>query len=396
MSSYDDLLRAIREADRIVAPIREFERLYGRGVLQAAEELRERERLLRVRLPEMSTAYCNAIESFLPALNSLRKFEDRSSATSLLANAHEGLSIQMGKHGDIESIARACAGLGPHWERNISAYERFSDQASAKELALKAHYANVVESALLAQERLICVPWESIGGATTMHAQEFMTISNRFSTLADKYSSLMGSFEEREHFMAAFPPIVSEGPPLELLASANILHSLSRPVQNDGYSEDDCQVESGLEDEFEASVDELLTALDPDLLIMWRGAKEALRSGNPDHRRHVAFSLRELVTHVLHTAAPNDQITSWTSDPSHFHDGKPTRAARVLFICREVNHGPFTKFIDADVKASLEFINLFHRGHELSVSFSEAQMRALVTRTATFLRFLLHTHLTTQ
>jgi hypothetical protein len=103
-------------------------------------------------------------------------------------------------------------------------------------------------------------------------------------------------------------------------------------------------------------------------------------------------SLRELVTHVLDAIAPSKEIQTWTRDPSHFHDERPTREARVLFVCRGVNHGPFSKFVSADVRATIEFIGLFQRGtHELAVSFSEVQLRALVTRAEALLRFLLLT-----
>jgi len=396
MSSVDDMLRMMREAERILSPLRDFERLYGRGFQQVAEDFLARERLLRSALPELSSSYRSAIESFQPAVDRLREFERHSPAMLLVAGAHENLSALLARHADVDSISRASTVLGPHWEHSIAAYQRFTDQLSAAELSLKAHYASVAESALLAQERLLSVPWESLGRATTMHAREFAAISDRFTALADAYSSLIRSFDEREHFMAAFPPIVSGGPPVEILTSARVLDFLSRPHPDDGYPEADRQIESDLEDEIEASVDELLAAMDPNLRTMWLGAKEALRSQNPDRCRHVAFSLRELVTHVLHALAPNDQIMSWTTDPSHFHEGRPTREARVLFVCRAINHGCFTKFIHADVRASIEFIALFQRGHELAVTFSEEQLQALVTRTESFLRFLLLTSRTAQ
>ncbi len=350
----------------------------------------ERERLLRAALPELSSSYPNAIQSFQSAIDRFRDFEHQSPAMSLLSDAHEGLFALIARRADLDSISRAATTLGPHWAESIAAYRRPTEQASA-ELALKLHYSSVAETAILAHERLLGVPWESLGSATTMHAGEFAAISCDFTTLADTYGTLMHSLDEREHFMAAFPPVVSAAPPIEILTSARVLHFLSRPLPDEGYPEVDLQIEADLEDEIEASVDELLAALDPALRTIWLGAKEALRSTNPDRRRHVVFSLRELVTHVLHTIAPNDEIGRWTNDPSHFHEGRPTRAARVLFVCRGINHGPFTRLINADVRASIEFIALFQRGHELSVSFSEEQLRTLVARTESFLRFLLLT-----
>jgi hypothetical protein len=51
MSFNDDLLRMIRETERILAPLRDFERLYGWSFQQVAEDFLERERLLRGALP---------------------------------------------------------------------------------------------------------------------------------------------------------------------------------------------------------------------------------------------------------------------------------------------------------------------------------------------------------
>jgi len=391
MSSYDDILRMMREAERILAPVRDFERLYGPGLQQVAEEFLERARLFRVALPDVSGSYRNAIESLQPALERLREFERHSQAMTLLGDAHSSFAGLLSKQADPENIARASIALSPHWQDSISAYQRLGGEIDATELALRSHYTTVAESALLAQERLLRVPWESLGSATQINPAEFSGITEGFTTLTEAYCALMRSFEEREHFIASFPPITSGGPPLEILTSARVLDVLSRPFREDEFPE----VDRRAEDDFEASTDELLTGLNPDLLSAWLGAKEALRSGNPDRGRHVVVSLRELVTHILHALAPNDQVEAWTSEPSHFHDGRPTREARVLFVCRGVNHGPFSEFVRADVGASIEFIRLFQKGtHELTISFSETQLRALLTRTESLLRFLLLTSCT--
>lgn len=392
MSSYDDILRMMREADRALAPLRDFERLYGRGLQQAAEDFLQRERLFRAALPELHSSYRSAIESLQPALDKFREFERHSPAMSLLADAHSGFSGLLARQTDLENIARASIALSPHWQESIMAYQRLGGGIAAAELALKSHYATVAESAFLAQERLLRVPWDSLGSAIKIDSSEFSAISDCFTTLTDTYRLLMQSFETREHFIASFPPIISAGPPLEILTSARLLDALSRPISEEEFFEVDRQAESDLEDEIEATTDELLAALNPELRSVWLGAKEALRSENPDRGRHVVVSLRELVTHVLDAIAPSKEIQTWTRDPSHFHDGRPTREARVLFACRGVNHGPFSKFVSADVRATIEFIGLFQRGtHELAVSFSEAQLRALVTRAESLLRFLLLT-----
>lgn len=397
MRSYDDdISKMMREAEQILAPLHDFERLYCRSYQKVVSDMLKREHLLRRALPELSSSYRRAIESMQPAVDLIRGFERLSPPMSLLTDAHANLSFLLKSRADIESISRASVALSPHWAEHIATYERFSKQTSATELALKSHYTVVAESALLAQERMLGVQWDSLGSATTMPIQEFKTIREHFMVLSDAYGSLMISFDVMEHFMAAFPPIFSSGPPIEIFTSACILDSLSEPLIKEAYPDVEREIEANIEDEIEASVDQLLADVNPDLRVIWLGAKKALRSENPDRSRHVAFALRELVTHVLHALAPDEAIRNWANDQSCFHNGRPTRKARVLYICRGIDHEPFTKFIRADAKANIEFINLFQRGHELAVSFSEEQLETLVRRTEAFIRFLILTHRTTK
>lgn len=391
MSSHEHILSIMRDAERILAPLRDFDRLYGRGVQQIVQDHTRREQMFRAALPGVSHSFRTAIESLQPAFDRLSEFERHSAAMASLADAHRNLSALVVKQADLERIARASVVLSSHWRENIAVYQRLgAEAAAAAELALKSHYAAVAESAVLAHERLLRLPWDSLGRATMLADTEFLVLRSKFTGLTEAYRSLMRSFEEREHFMASFPPIISAEPPLEILRSTSVLESLSEVTRSPESAEIDDFVESDLEGEGDSSIDTLLAALNPALPSVWLGAREALHSDNPDRGRHVVVSLRELLTRVLHALAPTAKVQDWTSDPSHYHEGRLTREARVLFACRDVNHGPFSKFVSADVRATIELISLFLRGtHEIAVSFSEAQLRALVVRTESLLRFLI-------
>lgn len=395
MSTDDEIMRTLRGAESAFASLRDFERLYGRGLPQAIEDIIQHERVFRAALPDFSCSCRSAFDSIQSALEKLDKFrelEHQSPAMSLLADSHSSFAGLLARQIDLEKLAGASIALSPHWHESITAFQQLNGEVIAAELALKSHYATVAGSVFLAQEQLLRVHWDALGSAIRIDSSAFSPINGRFATLTDTYRNLIQSFETRERFMASFPPIVSSGPPLEIFTSARLLGALSRPISDEDNYGVDRQAESDLEDEIEATTDELLAALNPELRSVWRGAKEALRSDNSDRGRHVVVSLRELVTHVLDTIAPGDEVKAWTSDPSHFHGGRPTRKARVLFVCRGVNHGPFSEFVSADVGATIEFINLFQRGtHELAVSFSEIQLQALVSRAESLLRFLLLT-----
>jgi hypothetical protein len=121
-------------------------------------------------------------------------------------------------------------------------------------------------------------------------------------------------------------------------------------------------------------------------------SKEAARSENPDRARHVSTSLRELYTHIVHRIAPDSEVQSWTSESSHFHNGRPTRKARLLYVCRHLNHGPFETFVQKDVAAALGFLDLFQMGtHDIVPAFSATQLSSLIQRMEGLLRFLLET-----
>ena len=390
MDPYDDILRRMMEVEEYLKPIREYERLYGNSTLQGYREGLEQEKFLKSALPEFSSSNLNTINSIQPTLDQLCDYERHSSAMTHLTDANNKLAELFTRQSEIDRIAYSS--IDHQWHERVLAFQRFGENDRATELALKSHFSAIAEAGFLAQQRLIRVNWESLGSATSIAPLEFNGIKDQFTNLTDMYQSLALSFEGSEHLVASFPPIVSGGPPLEILTSAKVVDVLSHSVGAEEYEEQHLNAETDLEDEIESDTNELLGGLNPELRSVWSGAKEALRSNNPDRGRHVIVSLRELVTHVLHTLAPDSDIQSWTKDPSHFHEGRPTRKSRVYYICREINHGPFTNFMNVDLSATIKFIDLYQHGtHSLDSSFTDMQLRALVVRTESLLRFLLLT-----
>jgi hypothetical protein len=129
-------------------------------------------------------------------------------------------------------------------------------------------------------------------------------------------------------------------------------------------------------------VPQLIASVGSDLLPLYQGALEAVRSKNPDRVRHASTSLRELFTHVLHRLAPDSGVLDWIPEGSLLDQkGRPTRRARLLYVCRHVHHGDFATFIEADLKSALEFLSLLQKGtHGVSPEFTDAQLQALVAR----------------
>lgn len=113
--------------------------------------------------------------------------------------------------------------------------------------------------------------------------------------------------------------------------------------------------------EFQSELEEMLYSLDPDFIDMLRGAEAAFNSGHVDHPRHWATSMRELMYGVLRVLSPDSEIISWTSDSQNFHNGKPTRACRIRYICRSTilkNKDALADDIEGDIQVFIDLIDL--------------------------------------
>lgn len=132
--------------------------------------------------------------------------------------------------------------------------------------------------------------------------------------------------------------------------------------------------------EYLDSVESGLKGIDPRLLKMFQGAKAAAKSGNADRARHVAVSLREMTTHLLHILAPNEAIKSWSTSESDYANGKPTRASRIRFIYSRYGT-EVLGFFEGDIKEAIKWIDRINgETHNLDGFESDGAIEALIAR----------------
>jgi hypothetical protein len=203
----------------------------------------------------------------------------------------------------------------------------------------------------------------------------------------------MGSLEKNPSDVFSFPPIITRLPSVEFYNSAHLLETVSaeRP---DSIVQEEENTRQEILTETEAALQKLIKDLKPDLTPLWKGAIAALNSDNPDKVRHFIISMRELFTHVLHMLSPDTELREWTTSPEYYRDGDstkpPTRRGRLQFICRNIDSGPFSSFIDKDVTALLEFLELFQRGtHEIGTLHTQSQLQALKIRAESGIRYII-------
>lgn len=388
MNDDNTFSRMMEELQRQMAPYKDYERLYRSAFKDIEWVASEREKLVRGLVPEIEERYRSLVEL---AQREIERFKETSAISKHMLNVLGSTSIlsDIRDHEALTRLAKEAIGASRYWQSDLDIYRSLSGESEAYRLALLGHHSDVAELSLIAQESLRYLDWDAIGLKVGMSEEMMSKTASSFSTLLDKYDYLFQSFEEAQFKMASFPPFVSKLPPVEIITGSHLLTTISGGEEKQP-SEDNQPNYAPVIEDIELSLEDLLATLNPELISLWQGAKAGLRSFNPDRSRHIMVSLRELVTHVLHQTAPDSDIRSWTVDNSYFNDGRPTRQARLDFICRGLNHGPFAKFVSKDVSAYLELIQMLQRGtHELSTALTEEQLRALIIKTESLLRFVL-------
>ncbi|MFH1136341.1 MAG: hypothetical protein V1816_09705 [Pseudomonadota bacterium] len=138
---------------------------------------------------------------------------------------------------------------------------------------------------------------------------------------------------------------------------------------------------------------DLLQLVDPQLVLIHIGARDALTGRNADYARHFLSSLRELCSHLLRRIAPDRLVLEWINsipDCKNLLDaqGKPIRRAKILYNCRMLYNEPLKKFIDSDSKTFVELFEVFHKMHKLGIKLTDEQLKFLLLRTESWIVYM--------
>ena len=206
------------------------------------------------------------------------------------------------------------------------------------------------------------------------------------------YGSLAESIRETSD-ITRLPAFVLPGATREIYTTSFAFETL-RPWDERDEEESEAEMQLVAEAELEtSSCIALLQQVDPGLARLYIGARDALHGNNSDRARHILISLRELWNHLLRQLAPDDFVAAWISGVANqkdlLYEGKPTRRARVLYVCREINNDPLTDFLMYDTQALVKLIELFNRVHELETELTDEQLRAIVLKTHSWLMYIL-------
>jgi len=245
---------------------------------------------------------------------------------------------------------------------------------------------------MLAEVSLASFEINKIGGIILQEQQAIASMQNNFSTFLGSYSELFKAIE-----ISGIPAdtysanLLSEMPSVEYFNEVDLLRTITPQAEIDTELSDTLDsTRIDISQDIEESLPSLLAKLDKDFPRMLEGAKDALKSNSVDKVRQFSISLRELFTHVIHKVAPDDEIKAWNKDPEFYHNNKPKRKARILYVCRHINHNQFETFLKKDVNSTIEFLDLIQEGtHAVVAGYTPVQLRSMLVKMEGLLKFII-------
>ena len=241
-------------------------------------------------------------------------------------------------------------------------------------------------------ERLFAkIDIDAIRSVIALPEPTILKLEDVIGTAASSYEKLAASIGTLQD-LTQLPSYVLPGATREIFLSSYVRDAIYTPDKPDRDTDDASEFHLIAEVKQETSYClGLLQGVDPAFAKLYIGAHDALNGKSVDRARHVLSSLRELWQHLLRKLAPDEHVLSWapSDDKELNRDGRPTRKARVLYICRNLNHDPLNDFIVADTRALVKFVDFFNRVHELDTGLTDKQLRTLLLRTDSWLTYIL-------
>lgn len=269
------------------------------------------------------------------------------------------------------------------WRRSVEALG-----AVAVNEHLKGQMAFLAQCSFLAQANFVGIDLATRVPNLEVTADILAASRVAFEGFSMSYKDLFESYSVPATSIFNLPPSLIEFPTYEFFNEVDLLSTTAIHEAVD-FDEQVVVVREEINQETNDLVAIQLQRVNPAWLNMLEGARQSLRSDNPDRVRHSITSLRELVREVMHYLSPENELRAWSDAPENFSNNRPTRKARLRYIVREIDHGPFSDFVTKDIESMIEMIKLFQAGtHASESSLTETQVAALLARVEGAVNFL--------
>ena len=274
------------------------------------------------------------------------------------------------------------------WLRNLKSTQ---DQAAQLQIALKSALGPIAARLAVSERLFTGVDVAAICRSIGLPELEILRLQDSINDMTAIYGKMAESIRTYPD-ITHLPRFVLPGATREVFVTGYAANALG--VSDESDAEQDSSEIQPVVDEVEEEISicaSLLKDVDPALARPYAGARDALQGTSHDRERHILSSLRELSDHLLRKIAPEKQVLEWIpkDDKELLHRGNPTKKARILYICRDLNHDPLTDFIVLDTRALVALVDFFNRVHQLEPKLSDRQLRALLLRTDSWLTYIL-------
>ena len=306
--------------------------------------------------------------------------------TDLLKSAvalHElSLSVSGGLKDSIDQVHRSWS---TEWQDVIRPFDQI--EAIAKKVLSDVAYSTSVVKPIWDG-----VDFDVIGQQLRIQQSIMSEIQRSTSAFMTSYRMLSESFRSIDDLIE-LPSFVLPGATREIAMTGHTLDVLY--IEGDETQEEAAELRpySVVEEELEDSdLIGMLEQVGLRFVTTYRGAVAALHSDNPDRSRHVLTSFRELWNHLLRKLAPKEEVTEWIEEnriQGYLHDGQPTRHAKIRYVLKDIGDESLRDFVEADAKAMVELYALYGRLHGLDTGVTDEQLRAITSRTESYLSYIL-------
>ena len=141
----------------------------------------------------------------------------------------------------------------------------------------------------------------------------------------------------------------------------------------------------------ESPLTPFLQTISAELADRWHGALYALSPHNPDAARHFCTSVREIITRILSTKAPDKVVTATMPHCERTLHGTPTRRAKIRYFLhlKGMKQDELETFVESDMNNVVELFDVFNEGtHGAAGTFDLAQLQTLRNRVEDAIIFL--------
>lgn len=342
-------------------------------------------------------------ESQQALLNGLRpSFEEAFLRSAQMASVAEHLassevaravaeSAALPSRFEMAEIERMMTSVNAPWREAQQIAHRLADVGLRQRGFLEGSLSGMIEASRAIGAHLSDIHREMAAACAFFETRPWDELTIVTGGLVAASSRLCRSLETSPDSALTLPPAASTMPALELFNHARVVELLTRrhPIVEEDELPKETNEDAGAEPGY--PLEAMLARLNPELVRLLEGARQAFSSRNPDRVRHLVVSLRELYRAVTHMLAPDDRVEARSVGRQDLDsNGRPSRRARLHYIMRGIDHGPFKEFVRTDVETTLKLVDLYQEGtHAVSCTLTEDQIRALVVRTEAMLIFLL-------